>query len=64
MFVPCFVVHCFVLFLVLQSSEEERAGCFTLSSWCLCDCYCSVALATGWSAGCNCGISRSHSLRG
>ena len=35
-FVPCFVVHCFVSFLVLQSSwwGRERASCFTLSFWC------------------------------
>ena len=27
---PCFVMQCFVPFLVLQSSGgEERAGCFT-----------------------------------
>ena len=43
-------MHCFVPFLVLQSSKgEERAGCFTLSS-------CSVAISQVtecWSAVCD-----------
>ena len=31
MFVPCFVVQCFVSILVLQYLDgEERAGCFVL----------------------------------
>ena len=35
MFVPCFVVHCFVSVVVLQSREieRERAGCFTSFWW-------------------------------
>ena len=59
MIVPCFVVHCFVSFLVL--GKRERAGCFTLFVFLVsCECYCSVALphgAVGWSAVCDCGIS-------
>ena len=58
MFVPCFVVHCFVSFLV---DGEERAGCFTLIVFLMsCDSCCSVALpdgAIGWSAVCDYGIS-------
>ena len=40
-------------FFSSKSSGEERAGCFTLSSWCL------VVLphgAVGLSAVCDCGI--------
>ena len=48
MFVPCFVVQCFMSFLVynhLYEDERERAGCFTLFVFLLyCDCYCSEAL--------------------
>ena len=49
MFVPCFVVQCFVSFLVLQSSYgEERAVCFTLFIFLVsCGCYCSVVLPRG-----------------
>ena len=49
MFVPCFVVHCFVSFLVLHHLDgEERAGCFALFVLLVsCDCYCSVALSHG-----------------
>ena len=42
-FVPCFVVHCFVSFLVLQLSWQ--LGCFILFVFLMsCFCYCSVAL--------------------
>ena len=51
MFVHCFVVQCFVSFLVssLQSSLwGKRPGCFTLSSWCrVIDCFYSVARPRG-----------------
>ena len=54
-FVLYFVVHCFVSFLVLQSSE---AGCFTFYAFKMsCYCNCSVAPprgAEGWSAVCAC----------
>ena len=40
MFVLCFVVQCFESFLVLQSSIEKSAGCFTLFLLPVsCDCY-------------------------
>ena len=49
-FVSCFVEHCFVSFLVLQSSWWRREG-WLLYVVCLC-----------WSAVCDCGISWSYSL--
>ena len=56
MFVPCFVVQCFVssFAIILMGKRELVAIRYTLSSWCL------VALphsAVGWSAVCDCGIS-------
>ena len=77
MFVPCFVVHCYVSFLVLciamcpylfcnHLDGEKRAGCLTYFVFLVSrDCYSSVALphgAVGWSVVCDCGISRSYSL--
>ena len=62
MFVPCFVVHCFVSFLVLQCDYyldgEDIAGCFTLFVF-LMSCDFNVALphgAVSWSSVCDCGI--------
>ena len=74
MFVTCFGVHCFVSFLVLQSSvmgKRERAR--ERESWLLLlfvflvsyNCYCSVTLprgAVGWSAVCDCDIYWPYSL--
>ena len=51
---------------VIILMREERAGCFALPvSLVSCDSQCTVALpyyAVGWSAMCDCGISRSYSL--
>ena len=56
-FVPCFVVHNCVSFLVLLEAEE-RAGCFTFFVFLVsCDCCCSSALPHGavdWSVVCYC----------
>ena len=45
---------------------KKRAGCFDLTVFLMyCDSQCSVAPprgAEGWSAVCDCGISRSYSL--
>ena len=62
MCVPCFVVHCFVSFLLCNHFDgEERADCFTLFAFLVsCYNYCSVALqrgVMGLSAVCDYGIS-------
>ena len=60
------MVQFLVSFLFLQSSEEERAGCFTLIVIYLsCGCLCSVSLPrgiVGCSVVCDCGISWSYLL--
>ena len=67
MFGPCFVIHYFVSVLFCNHlNGEKRAGCFALTIFLMSyDSQCSVALtrgAVGWSAMCDCGISRSNSF--
>ena len=71
-FALCYVMHCFVSFLVLQSSlrerererERERAISSTLFAFLVsCDCYVALSHeALGLSAVCDYGISWSYSL--
>ena len=63
LFGPCFTI----LYSILSSFaifEEERDGCFTLKVFLMsCDCQYPVAFPCGcfgWSAMCDCSISRSH----
>ena len=58
MFVPYFIVHCFVSFLVFSRLDgEERAVCLTLFVFMVSyDCYCSVALPHGALVGLQCVI--------
>ena len=68
MLVPCFVMQCFVFFLVFRSSRwsRESAGCFTFILFLLC--YVSVIvlclyIMVPWvGLVCDCGISWLFSL--
>ena len=56
MFVPCFVVQCFVSFLVFNVllDGEERAGCFTLFVFLVsCDFFMRRFLTVPWV---DCGV--------
>ena len=57
-FVPNFVVHCFVSFLVLQSSRLGREGWLLYFVFLVsCDCYVALPCgAVGWSAVCDCAM--------
>ena len=59
--VPVFVMQYLMSFLVFFTMEE-RAGCFTLCSYCLVAVHVSMLCvfprsAVGWSMVCDCGIS-------
>ena len=59
---PCFAIHYFVPFLVLQTSRWQKvASCFTFTVFLMsCGCNCSLSLPHGamiWSALCDCRIT-------
>ena len=62
MFVPCYVVLCFVFFLVLHHLDgQESVGYLPVFAFLVsCDCYCSVVLphcTMNYPVVCDCGIS-------
>ena len=56
------IIYITTKMLIFKQYSAFDVGCFTLIIFLMsCDCYCSVAHprgAMGWSAVCDCGISR------